>query len=124
MTKEIKELSNVLIVEIQKLIDNIEYFGDDDNKFEEYQDDVKDSVEKRLQKQETWYDQMDEKYLNIRKLYENGKKMKKKVKQYFKMIDEMTKTCKQMKEKSFSISFSPKRKQTFLNSSIFSASFR
>ena len=66
MTKEIKELSKNLIIELQKLIENIDYFGDDDeNNFEEYQDDLTDSNEQRLQKQETWYDQIYEKYLKI-----------------------------------------------------------
>ena len=71
MTKEIKELSNVLITEIQKLIENIDYFGDDQNKFKDYQDDSTDSNEKRLRKQETWYDKMHEKYLKVEKIVES-----------------------------------------------------
>ena len=97
MTKEIKELSNTLITEIQKLIANIEYLSDD-NKFENFQDDSTYSNKERLQKQETWYDQIHEKYLNIRQIYENAKHMKKNVKKYFEMINEMTKSYEKKKE--------------------------
>ena len=97
MTKEIKELSYQLISEIQKLIEDIDYFSND-NEIKDFQDNEKYSNEKRLQKQETWYDQMHEKYLNIFQLYENGERMKKNVEKYLKMIDEMTKTYKQKKE--------------------------
>ena len=98
MTKEIKELSNQLISEIQKLIENIEYFSDNENTFEEFEDDSIDSNPKRLQKQVTWYDQMHGKYLSVRELYENGTNIRKNVKKYFKMIDEITKIYKEKKE--------------------------
>ena len=70
MTKEIKELSNQLITELQKLIENIDYFCDNDNEIKDYEDDKNDSNQKRFQKQETWYDQMYEKYLKTEKLIE------------------------------------------------------
>ena len=59
MTKQIKELSNTLITEIQKLVEVIENSPDD--KFENFKDDPIYSNKKRLEKQETWYDQMHEK---------------------------------------------------------------
>ena len=65
MTKEIKELSNTLITEIQKLIESIDYFADDSGKIEDFEDNPYYSNQERLQKQETWYDQIHEKYLNI-----------------------------------------------------------
>ena len=82
MTKEIKELSNILVTEIQKLIENIDYFADD-IKFEEFEDDSTYSNKERFHKQETWYDKMHEKYLHLLEIYENAKHMKKNVKKYF-----------------------------------------
>ena len=71
MTKEIKELSNTLVTEIQKLIENIDYFADNDINFEDFEDDSTISNKKRLKKQETWYDQMYEKYSKAEKLVES-----------------------------------------------------
>ena len=74
MTKELKELSNQLISEIQKITENIEYLTENQNKnFDEFEDDENDSNEKKLQKQETWYDQMYEKYEKADKLVESEK---------------------------------------------------
>ena len=50
MTKEIKELSNQLITELQKLIENIDYFCDNDNEIKDYEDDKNDSNQKKIAK--------------------------------------------------------------------------
>ena len=51
-------MSRNLITEIQKLIDNIEYYVEEHYyEIEDYQDDKNDENYKKLQKQETWYDQ-------------------------------------------------------------------
>ena len=66
MIQELKNISQILITEINKIIENIEELL----KYESivdinYQDDPNDSIEKRLQKQETWYDLMFENYLTL-----------------------------------------------------------
>ena len=72
MTKEIKELSKILITEIQKLIDNIDYYEEEENnEIEDFQDDSTYTNKQRLQKQETWYDQMFEKHKKAEKMVEN-----------------------------------------------------
>ena len=68
MTKEIKKLSTILISEIENLVDNIDYYSEDENnEIEEFQDDLTYTNKQRLEKQETWYDKMFEKYKKAEK---------------------------------------------------------
>ena len=89
MTKEIKELSKTLITEIQKFIQNIDYFDDNDFKFEDFKDDPNDSKEMKLKKQETWYDQMYEKFQKAVKLIE-GKDL------FLKLMNEFQKRTEKL----------------------------
>ena len=77
MSKEIKDLSRNLITEIQKLVDYIDCSNEYENEdFEDFQDNSTYTNEQKLQKQESWYDQTHEKYLQIANLYEIEQKMK------------------------------------------------
>ena len=72
MSKEIKDISKSIIHELHKLIDTIEdSININNNQLQEYQDNPNDSNEKRLQKQETWYDKMFEKYMKIDKMIQS-----------------------------------------------------
>ena len=99
MIKQFKETSKSLNYEIQILIENIKYSKyDENNLIKEFEDNLNDSNEKRLKNQETWYDQMYEQFKRTEKLFKMGKKLKKNVKKYFKLIDEMTNEWKSNKE--------------------------
>ena len=62
------ELTSYLITELQKFI---EYNNTYDYKkqIKHYQENSNDSNEMKLQKQETWFDQISEKYLKIEELF-------------------------------------------------------
>ena len=90
------ELTSYLITELQKFIEYNNTY-DYNKQIKHYQENSNDSNEMKLQKQETWFDQISEKYLKIEELYHFGKKMKKNVKKYFKMIDEMINTLNKQK---------------------------
>ena len=98
MTEELKELSNTLIIEIQKFVDNIKNFVDDNNEIKDIEYDENDSNEKKLQKQETWFDQMHEKYLKAVQLVENEELFQNLLKEFEGRIENFFNEYKQKKE--------------------------
>ena len=99
MTKLLKNLTQILINEINKLIGNIENsIKNQDEINEVYIDDENDSNKKRLKKQEIWYDKMYEKYLEVVKLISNEQSFKILLKQFQEKVQQYFNQWKREKE--------------------------
>ena len=72
MADKLLKISEKLRREIKILMNEIQELGFDiENEIEEYKDNYNDSHEKRLQKQETWYDKAYERYVKCEKILKN-----------------------------------------------------
>ena len=100
MNKEIEEISNKLITEINQFSQVVENYKSVEKKVNEgtYLENSTESIEKRLKKQEGYYDRLYELYERNKQIVECENRVKKMLEEYMKMVNVLIDECKNKNE--------------------------